>query len=63
MDFKKWKLGLEREFPESLAFQGGPGEGNVRGIGGERRLESRKVSGAGAVEGRYTLKADLRCTC
>lgn len=51
MGFKKWKLGLQREFPESMAVQGGPGEGNIRGIGGERRVERIEVGGVGMVEG------------
>ena len=51
LSFKRWKLGFEREFPESLAIQGGPGEGNIRGIGGERRVESREVSGVGKIQG------------
>lgn len=55
LNFKRWKLGFEREFPESLAVQGGPGEGNVRGIGGERRVEDREVSGAGKMQGQNCL--------
>ena len=55
MGFRKWKLGLQREFPESLAVQGGPGEGNVRGIGGERRIISRTVDGVGGVEGEVDI--------
>jgi hypothetical protein len=51
LSFDRWKLGFEREFPESLAVQGGPGEGNIRGIGGERRVEDRRVSGVGKVQG------------
>ena len=51
LSFRRWKLGLEREFPESLSIQGGPGEGNVRGIGGERRVEQKEISGVGKVEG------------
>ena len=47
----KWKLGLQREFPETLEVQGGPGEGNIRGIGGERRVERIDVKGAGVAEG------------
>ena len=50
MGFKKWKLGLEREFPETLEVQGGPGEGNIRGIGGERRVERMSVDGVGTEE-------------
>ena len=51
LGFRRWKLGLQQEFPESLACQGGPGDGNIRGIGGERRVESREVKGIGMVEG------------
>jgi len=36
-----------------LEVQGGPGEGNIRGIGGERRVERRRVNGVGVVEGMY----------
>ncbi|KAL8796884.1 MAG: hypothetical protein Q9195_000967 [Heterodermia aff. obscurata] len=50
LSFRRWKLGLEREFPESLSVQGGPGEGNVRGIGGERRVEQKEIGGVGKVE-------------
>ena len=51
LGFKKWKLGLQREFPETLQVQGAPGEGNIRGIGGERRVERMQVNGTGVVEG------------
>lgn len=51
MGFRKWKLGLQREFPETMEVQGGPGEGNIRGIGGERRVEKISVDGVGNVEG------------
>ena len=53
LSFTRWKLGFEREFSESLAVQGGPGEGNIRGIGAEKKLERREITGAGQVEG-YT---------
>ena len=55
LSFRKWKLGFEREFPESLAVLGGPGEGNVRGIGGERRVEQIEFPGIGKVEGDQPL--------
>ena len=58
LGFKKWKLGLQREFPESLEVQGGPGEGNIRGIGGERRVERKNVEGVGTVE-VYHLSAQF----
>ena len=55
LGFKKWKLGLQREFPETLEVQGGPGEGNIRGIGGERRIERRSIEGVGTIEGRFRV--------
>jgi hypothetical protein len=51
LGFTKWKKGLEREFPETMKVQGGPGEGNIRGIGGERRVEYKNVDGVGKMEG------------
>lgn len=58
LGFAKWKRAMLREFPESLEVQGGPGEGNVRGIGGDQRLEDITVDGVGKLEGRTV--ADLR---
>jgi hypothetical protein len=55
LGFSKWKRALMREFPESLAVQGGPGEGNVRGIGGDRRLEDIEVPGLGKLEGIHSF--------
>lgn len=52
LGFTKWKKGLEREFPETMKVQGGPGEGNIRGIGGERRVEYKNVEGVGKLEGK-----------
>ncbi|TVY89672.1 Reticulocyte-binding protein-like protein a, partial [Lachnellula willkommii] len=51
LGFSKWKRGLEREFPETMKVQGGPGEGNIRGIGGEKRVAFKEVEGVGKVEG------------
>jgi hypothetical protein len=59
LGFTKWKRAMMREFPESLEVQGGPGEGNVRGIGGDRRLEDIDVLGLGKLEGRRTRDAIL----
>jgi hypothetical protein len=56
LGFSKWKKGLEREFPETMKVQGGPGEGNIRGIGGERRVAYKNVEGVGKMEG---LSADI----
>ncbi|OCK81289.1 hypothetical protein K432DRAFT_381439 [Lepidopterella palustris CBS 459.81] len=58
LGFEKWRRAMMREFPESLAIQGGPGEGNVRGIGGDRRLESKTVNGVGKLE-VYQLSAQF----
>ena len=55
LGFSRWKKSLEKEFPESLKVQGGPGEGNIRGIGGERRVESVNVEGVGKVDGESSL--------
>ncbi len=58
LGFTKWKKGLEREFPETMKVQGGPGEGSIRGIGGERRVEYKNVEGVGKLEGKSKLKCD-----
>jgi hypothetical protein len=52
LGFDKWKHAMMKEFPESLEVQGGPGEGNIRGIGGDQRLEDMAVDGVGKLEGR-----------
>jgi hypothetical protein len=52
LGFTKWKKALEREFPETMKVQGGPGEGNIRGIGGEQRLEFKNIEGVGKMEGK-----------
>ncbi|KAF6824644.1 hypothetical protein CPLU01_10744 [Colletotrichum plurivorum] len=50
LTFEKWKLGLEREFAESMRVQTGPGAGAIRGIGAEKRVEQHIVEGAGKME-------------
>lgn len=55
LGFDKWKRAMLREFPESLEVQGGPGEGNVRGIGGDQRLEELSVDGVGKLEGKCNV--------
>ena len=66
LSFPKWKKGLEREFPETMKVQGAPGEGNIRGIGGERRVEFKTVDGVGKMEGKtpfllhVTLDSNIR---
>ncbi|KAF2102168.1 hypothetical protein NA57DRAFT_35345 [Rhizodiscina lignyota] len=56
LGFAKWKRAMQREFPESLAVQGGAGEGSIRGIGGDRVLEMQEVEGLGKME-VYELSA------
>lgn len=52
LGFERWKRAMQREFPASLAVQKGPGEGSVRGIGGDRVLERKEVEGLGKLEGQ-----------
>ncbi|KAK6441187.1 hypothetical protein LTR95_002592 [Oleoguttula sp. CCFEE 5521] len=58
MGFEKFKRGMVREFPESLKVQGGPGEGNIRGIGGDQKLEMKEFQGVGKME-VYQLSAQF----
>lgn len=51
LGFTRWKKNMQREFPESMAQEGGPGAGAVRGIGADRRLEKHDVEGLGKMEG------------
>lgn len=55
MSFQRWKRGLESEFPESIKITGGPGSGNIRGIGAEKRAERREGSGGGIAEGKRSI--------
>ncbi|MCJ1417960.1 hypothetical protein MMC32_004305 [Xylographa parallela] len=58
MPYHKWKQALKSEFPESLEIQGAPGEGNIRGIGAEKRVEKKEVKGVGCLE-VYHLSAQF----
>ncbi|KAH7392104.1 hypothetical protein DE146DRAFT_130799 [Phaeosphaeria sp. MPI-PUGE-AT-0046c] len=58
LGFSKWKLAMQKEFPESLEVQGGPGEGNIRGIGGDQRLEDITIDGIGKLQ-VYQLSAQF----
>jgi len=58
LGFDKWKRAMKSEFPESLQVQGGPGEGNIRGIGGDQRLEDMTVDGLGQLQ-VYQLSAQF----
>lgn len=48
--FERWKGCMKREFEESMAVEGGPGEGAVRGIAADRRVEERIVEGEGKLD-------------
>ncbi|KAF2721675.1 hypothetical protein K431DRAFT_284602 [Polychaeton citri CBS 116435] len=50
LGFSKFKAAMQREFPEALTVEGGPGAGNIRGIGADRRIEHQEVDGVGTVE-------------
>ena len=56
--FSKFINAMKREFDESLAVEGGPGSGSIRGIGADARLEKKEVEGVGAVE-VYQLSAQF----
>lgn len=60
LGFSKFKRGLEAEFPETMKVQGGPGEGNIRGIGGETRVEYQDVEGVGKMAGKFNVLAESR---
>ncbi|KAF4535248.1 Reticulocyte-binding protein 2 protein [Lasiodiplodia theobromae] len=50
LGFAKWKRALQQEFAESLAVDGGPGVGSIRGIGGDKMLERKVVGSLGKLE-------------
>lgn len=52
LSFSRWKDAIQREFPTSLAVQGQPGEGNVRGIGADQVLEEVDVPGLARLDGK-----------
>jgi Protein of unknown function (DUF3074) len=56
--FSRFKKAFETEFPTSLAVQGAPGEGNIRGIGAETRVVTMDVPHRGKVE-VYRLSAQF----
>ncbi|KKY17516.1 putative reticulocyte-binding protein 2 [Phaeomoniella chlamydospora] len=58
LSFGRWKKAFEQEFPESLAAGDKPGEGNIRGIGGEKRVEEKHIEGKGNLE-VYQLSAQF----
>ncbi|KAI2785196.1 hypothetical protein F4815DRAFT_451771 [Daldinia loculata] len=56
--FEKWKLGLEKEFDESLKIEGGPGAGSIRGIGADRKIVNQTVEDIGKMR-VYQLSAQF----
>jgi hypothetical protein len=51
LSYTKWKRAMQKEFAKSLAVQGTPGEGSVRGIGADKHLEKESVDGVGNLDG------------
>ncbi|EXJ92404.1 hypothetical protein A1O3_00955 [Capronia epimyces CBS 606.96] len=58
LGFSRFKRAFEREFPTSLDVKGAPGEGNIRGIGAETRVEDITVPNRGKIE-VYQLSAQF----
>jgi hypothetical protein len=58
LGFNRFKRAFEREFPTSLAVVGAPGEGNIRGIGAETRVEDITAPSQARVE-VYRLSAQF----
>lgn len=50
ISYDKFRLGLEREFGETMKNSKGVGTGNVRGIGAEKRAEHIVCDGVGELE-------------
>ncbi|KKY32887.1 hypothetical protein UCDDA912_g07156 [Diaporthe ampelina] len=50
MSFDKFRMGLETEFGHTLQHTTGPGTGNVRGIGAERKAEHLECDGVGQAD-------------
>lgn len=59
LSFTKWKSAMQKEFAKSLAVQGTPGEGSVRGIGADKHLEKEAVEGLGNLDGTLHLISSL----
>ncbi|KAH7041119.1 uncharacterized protein B0I36DRAFT_358317 [Microdochium trichocladiopsis] len=58
LSFERWKLGMEREFAETMKVKKDPGSGNIRGIGAERCVENTIVDGCGKAK-VYQLSAQF----
>ena len=52
LSFDRWKEGLMQEFPTSLAVEGGPGSGKIRGIAADTRAVQLSVEDSGKMEGK-----------
>ncbi|KAI0971098.1 hypothetical protein F4678DRAFT_433726 [Xylaria arbuscula] len=56
--FRRWKIGMEREFDESLKVQGEPGDGKIRGLGADKRVVDQTFDGRGKMQ-VYQLSAQF----
>ncbi|KAK3110543.1 hypothetical protein LTR53_015044, partial [Teratosphaeriaceae sp. CCFEE 6253] len=48
--FEKFRRAMSKEFPHTLAVEGGPGAGAIRGLAADQRLEGMDVEGVGRLE-------------
>lgn len=53
LPFDRWKLGLQREFEETMKVQGNPGDGSIRGIGADKNVEHQVVENVGEMSGKH----------
>lgn len=52
LSFDDWKLGLKKEFAETMKVQGAPGSGSIRGIGADKAVEHIAVDSAGELDSK-----------
>lgn len=50
LSFDDWKMGLKKEFAETMKVQGSPGSGSIRGIGADKAVEHRMVESVGQLD-------------
>lgn len=54
LSFDDWRLGLKKEFAETMKVQGAPGSGSIRGIGADKVVEHIAVDAAGELDSEYS---------
>lgn len=53
LSFDHWKLGLQKEFAETMKVQGSPGSGSIRGIGADKSVVHHVVDAVGEIDGEF----------